>query len=643
MQKAELFCNEKEKVRGSLLSLVCAVLAIAVFGVYYPVLGHPFVRLDDMTYVTQNPHVTEGLSLANISWAFTSSHSANWHPVTWISHMLDVQLFGLNPHGHHLTNLLIHTASSVLLLVLLATITRSLWKSALVAALFALHPTHVESVAWVAERKDVLSAFFCFLTLLLYSQYVKSSRPVLYALALLSFLIGLMSKPMLVTLPVLMLLMDLWPLDRYRQEQGTGGFLALLKEKIPFFLCSLASSAITIYAQSKGGAVSELEVIPMAARVENALLSYVKYLWKTVWPTDLAVYYPLPSTFSLAQVSAAFLTLVLLSAFVIRARRSHPYVAVGWGWYLVTLLPVIGIIQVGDQSMADRYSYLPSIGLFIILTWGISDLFKGVRQKKVLLAIAAGAVILTSSFLTRQQVGYWSDDITLFRHALQVTSNNYFVHHALGLSLADRGDTDAAIDEVKESLRIYRNNADAHISLGILLAKKGMLDMAIAEFRTGVLINPKDAEGHKYLGSALFQTADTEGAIQEFRKAVELDPDSADAHVRLAAVFASKGDLATAVSEYQAALRINPSDQHLHNGLGITLAKQGNIDAAIQEFKNAIALDNNDAVSHNNLGFALASIGDFDGAIQEYQAALRINPDSPQVRQSLAEAMSKKR
>jgi tetratricopeptide (TPR) repeat protein len=453
-------------------------LIVIILSVYMQAGNHQFV-FDDEAYVTSNPHVASGLTKENIIWAFTSVHAANWHPITWLSHMADTQFYGLNPRGHHLTNVGIHAVNVLLLLFLLFRTTSALWQSAFVAALFALHPLHVESVAWVAERKDLLSALFCFLTLFFYSEYVMKQKATLYILALFSFMLGLMSKPMLVTLPLVMLLMDFWPLDRFRHTDRehifmhhSGRLRTLIKEKIPFFACSLCSSAVTIYAQHKGGAMVDLVVIPFHLRLENALSAYIKYIGKILWPCDLAVFYPFPLTIPLWQTLGSLFVLLLLSVAAIRARRRYPYFAVGWFWFLVTLLPVIGIIQVGMQSMADRYSYIPVIGLFIMVAWGAAELAKNVRQSQGLLALFAGAVLVVSTVLTSQQLGYWYDSISLYRHTLKVTTGSSLMHYNLGAALANNGDLDEAIREFQEAIRLDPDNFRAHKNLTRALVQR---------------------------------------------------------------------------------------------------------------------------------------------------------------------------
>ena len=588
---------------------VCLALLVITLGVYLQVAHHQFLSFDDQQYVTGNPHVSGGLTGENLLWAFTSVDAFNWHPVTWLSHMADAQFYGLNPGGHHLSSVVIHIVSSLLLLFLLLRCTGSLWQSSLVAALFALHPLHVESVAWVAERKDVLSAFFGFLTLLFYAEYAAKGKRGSYLLALFCFVLGLMSKPMLVTLPVVMLLLDYWPLERYRHNQDRHGLYSLIKEKVPFFACALFSMFITVYAQQKGGSVIGLSAIPLSLRSENALIAYVKYLGKILWPVNLAVYYPFPAAIALWQVIGSLSLLLLISAAALLARRRCPYLAVGWCWFLVTLLPVIGLIQVGRQSMADRYTYLPAIGIFMALAWGVPDLVKGWRYATGALALLGVAAVTVSAAVTWQQLGYWQDSITLYRHTLEVTADNYLINYNLGVDLAERGDLDAAIGNYRAALRIVPGYLEAHNNLGFALARKGELDAAVREYQATLSISPDDPKAHGNLANVLLQKGELDGAIREFR----------------------------------AANRINPGNFDTHNNLGVVLANKGELDAAIREYQAALGIQPDNADAHNNLGVALTRIGDLAAAILEYRAALRINPDNSDSRNNLQITLDQKR
>ena len=637
--------------RTTTRSIVLTYLAIAVItlAVYAQTGSHQFLLYDDDSYVTGNTHISTGLTGGNIIWAFTSVEEANWHPVTWLSHMTDVQLYGMDPRGHHLTSVVIHTISSLLLLCLLTRVSGSLWKSSFVAALFALHPMHVESVAWVAERKDVLSAFFWFSTLLLYSEYVVKGKPVLYALTLFCFILGLMSKPMLVTLPIVMLLMDLWPLERYRsqeQEQGVPQrpcrVIALVREKIPFFACALFSAVITIYAQYMGGATSNLVAVPILLRLENSLVAYVKYLILTLWPHDLAILYPMTDGLPLWQVIGSLFVVLSLSVVAIRVRVRRPSFTVGWFWFLVTLVPVIGLIQVGAQSMADRYSYIPSIGLFIMVAWGAPALTKELRHGKGILVLISGAIIITCAALSWQQLGYWRDSISLFRHTLKVTTNNSIANNNLGVALAKQGEHDAAIEQYHAALRLNPNYVRAHNNLGISLVKKGDLDQAIREYGEALRIDPNFADAHGNLGVALAQAGDLNAAMLQYREALQINPNFADAHSNMGLLLAGKGEVDAAIHEYQEAIRINPNYADPHSNLGLALADKGDLDAAIREYHEALRIDPDLADAHNNLGVALTK-SDMDRAIREFQTALRLNPTHQLAQNNLRHALALKR
>jgi protein O-mannosyl-transferase len=500
--------------------LLCLALAAIILVVYLPAGSHTFFILDENDHVTENPYVANGLTGAGIIWAFTSVAAFNWHPVTWLSHMTVAQFYGMDPGAHHLANVLIHTAASVVLFLLFLRVTGARWQSLFVAALFALHPLHVESVAWVAERKDVLSALFGFLTLLCYAQRVtKPSKPGPYSLPLVFFILGLMSKSMLVTLPLIMLLMDFWPLSRYRQDEQAAvkpqrftRLAQLIGEKIPFFALSLAAGLLAIYAQHKGGATKGLEAVPFALRLENALVAYAKYLFKTLWPVDLGVLYPIPASFALWQVAGSLIVVLSISAAVVRARHNRPYLLVGWFWFLVTLLPVIGLIQVGSQSMADRYTYIPGIGLFIMAAWGVTDLFACLPYRRVVLSLSAGMVIIALAALAHRQLGYWRDSLSILRHTLQVTRGNYLVNDMIGITLAKKGDLDAALLEFQAAVRINPNDPAVRRNLGVILAEKGDPDGAIRQFQAALRIQPGDVRTNELLTAAIEQKRGREKA-----------------------------------------------------------------------------------------------------------------------------------
>jgi len=513
--------------------VLCIALVVITLSLYIQVRNHEFISYDDGKYVSDNQHVARGLTANNIVWAFTTVYASNWHPITWLSHMADVHLYGMDPGGHHLTNVGIHSLSSLILLLLLFRVTGSLWQSSFVAAMFALHPLHVESVAWVAERKDVISTLFLFITLFLYSEYVVKRKLTLYILTLFSFVLGLMSKPMLVTLPIILLLMDYWPLGRYQHEKQERGLhqhsvrvVAFIKEKIPFFICSLLSGIITTYAQGKGGAIG---MIPFQQRIENALIAYLKYIFKALWPIDLAVLYPLSPSFPLWQVISSLLVLLLVSAAAIWFGRRYPYLAVGWFWFLITLIPVIGLIQVGVQSMADRYTYIPLIGIFIITAWGVSDLTRSLQYREVIISVIAGAIIISSAVLTHKQVGYWRDSVSLYQHAIQVTTGNYVMHGNLGDILHKNGNLDAAIQEYQKALSIRPDYIIARKNLGLAFLDKGNFDLALQEYQEAIQINPYDIDVLGNIGHALYKVGHLDSAIQVLEEVLRINPNHVQA------------------------------------------------------------------------------------------------------------------
>ncbi len=461
--------------RSRLLKLlICFILFLGTAGAYKAVSRHEFVRYDDGDYMTQNPPVASGLSLKSIEWAFTRFHSGNWHPLTWLSHMLDVQLWGLNAGGHHITNVLFHIANTVLVFFVFAHMTGSGWRSAFVAAIFAWHPLHVESVAWVSERKDVLSAFFWFLTIAAYLGYVSRPNVWRYLGVLGCYVAGLMSKPMVVTLPFVLLLLDYWPLQRAGLARGERGkWLLLVVEKIPFVVLAIASSVVTLLAQRKGGALIALDRLPFPVRLGNAFISYADYLLKAFWPVNLAVFYPMRDSLPSWHLAGAVLLLLAATTLAVTTARRVPFLIVGWLWFLGSLVPVIGIVQVGDQAMADRYMYIPLIGLSIIIAWGIPLLVGSAlpaKQARPALVGVSGAVLVACLALTTRQIKYWHDSLGLFQHALFVTKNNWFAHGNIAMSLGRSGDIGGAIAHYRELLRIKPASVEALNNLAWHLA-----------------------------------------------------------------------------------------------------------------------------------------------------------------------------
>lgn len=575
------------KTKHFLISLSLIIITLSVF---WPAFENDFIIYDDPQYVTDNDQVKDGLKLEGLAWAFTTFQASNWHPLTWLSHMLDVQLYGLNPSGHHRTSVIIHTINVVLLFLLLLRITGATWKSASVAILFAIHPLHVESVAWVAERKDILSTFFLILTLWAYVRYLDHPKMGRYLLLMLSFALGLMSKPMLVTLPFVLLLLDAWPLARLKFEKGKGSknsliIWRLIREKIPLFGLSVASSAITFLAQFKGGSVISLETVPLKIRFENSLVSYVHYLFKLIWPTDLAVYYPYPGySLSLWQIIGSGIFILLISFFSLVNYRQRPYLSVGWFWYLGTLVPVIGLIQLAQQGLADRYTYIPFIGLFIILAWGLPDALQGFRHRNFLLFTVTGIVILVLMARSWTHLKHWSNSITLFEHALQVTENNDLAHINLGIALENQGKIDEAIGHYISALRINPNHQLAHNNLG-------QLDDAIHHYSEALRLQPNYASAQFNMAIALSGQERIKEAISYYNDFLRNEPKNADAHFNLGLLLAQQDKFESSISHLKDVIKIKPDHAEAQWSLGLVFAKQGDLEKAA--FRLSKALENN--------------------------------------------------
>jgi tetratricopeptide (TPR) repeat protein len=574
---------------------------VLVIVLYWPALQHGFVNYDDDRYVTGNARVQNGLTFENIRWAFLNPVTDNWHPLTVLSHMLDCQFGGLNPWGHHLTSVLLQSANAALVFVLLSRLTGAVGRSLVVAALFAVHPLRVESVAWVAERKDVLSGLFGLLALIFYASYAQAQTAKAsgkeaggnhltfssaYWLALFWLALGLMSKPMLVTWPFVLLLLDYWPLGRFKP--GCAGRLVL--EKIPFFVLAAAVSVVTFRVQRQGAAVETIQNLPLAARGENALIAGCRYLGKTFWPTELAVLYPHPGHWPLGDVFLAAIFLAGLSGLLVGLCRQHPYLLMGWLWFIGTLVPVIGLVQVGLQSMADRYTYLPSLGILILTIWGADALTRHWRQQAMFLAAAATAAIICCMVLTRMQLQYWQDGETLFRHTLAVTENNYIAHYNLGVALDEKGRREEAIPEYRAILKIQPGYARAYVNLGADLDKTGQSEEAMSDYQEAVRLAPDNPFARNNLGIALFKQGRTDDAIKQFQEAVRLAPDDAGPRNGLAAALYTQGQHDEAVQQFQEALRLNPDFAEAHFNLACVLVERGQTGEAIKQFQEALRL-----------------------------------------------------
>ncbi len=557
--------------------LVSLALLLAVFIAFWPATWNNFLSWDDGVYVADNPHVREGLSVPGVVWAFTSlDYAANWHPLTWLSHMLDVTLFGLNPRGHHLISIGLHAGNTVLLFLVLRGMTGAMWRSALVAALFAVHPLRVESVAWVAERKDVLSTLFGLLATAAYGRYVRKRSLRHYFTVLGLFALGLLAKPMLVTLPCVFLLLDYWPLGRVRPlprsprtekggnttnspdlGRGRNEGLSLVLEKIPLFALAVVSAVIAWIAQSRGGGMEF--AVPFRDRLSNAIVAYVGYLWKTVWPVHLAAYYPHPEEGLPAwRVLAAVLFLTAVTALVLWQRRRRPYLVTGWFWYLGTLVPVIGLVQVGEQAMADRYTYMPLIGIIILAAWSVpASILVGPWQRHA--AIGAGALLLAGLMtLTWLQISHWRNDLALWEHAVAVTRGNWRAHNNLGAIYFRLGRDDEASDQYKEALRLQPGYAEAYNNLGVLSIKSGKLQEAQDYFRKAIQAKPEYEGAYSNLGWVFFRQGKLGEALEYFQEAVRRKADSAYAHFGVGRVLQRTGRLEEAMQEYRIVLRLNP-------------------------------------------------------------------------------------
>ena len=612
--------------------IICLLLVVATFAVYWQVLDNDFVAYDDDVYVTENIHVNKGVTFDSLTWAFTSSHSSNWHPLTWISHMIDCQLYGLSPKGHHLTNLLFHVANTLLLLLILVRMTGSLWQSSFVVALFAIHPLHVESVAWVSERKDVLSTFFMMLTLWAYILYVKKGNIRRYLLVVLFFVLGLMSKPMLVTLPFILLMLDFWPLGRFchiheswnvvtgQQTNKRLGILRLLWEKVPFFALAVVSSVVTFIVQERSGAVKLLEQYSIQTRIINAFVAYTEYMLNMIWPVELAVLYPHPgNSLSLWKGVVAGLALVLITILVIRKAWKIPYLAVGWLWYVITLIPVIGIVQVGAQAMADRYTYITLIGLFIIIAWGAKDLLSRWLYRKICLGTLAAIVLPVLIILTWKQVQYWENSNTLFKHTLKHTSNNYVIYNNQGIVLIEQGRTEEAIEHYLQALRSNPGYALAHNNLSNAYYESGMHKEAIGSYKQAIRINPDYAEAYLNLGNAYYESGMHKEAIDAFKHVIRINPDDAEAHNYLGVAYKDSGKYKEAIEAYKQSLRINPDDVQTHYNLGVAYGALGKYKEAAEAFQQAIEIDPDYAEAHYNLGYAYVLSNDRDSALEQYK------------------------
>ena len=569
--------------------LILLGLAVITFWIYAQVIGHHFVSLDDERYIVGNPIVNRGVTSAGVAWAFTTFYEANWHPLTWISHMIDSQFFGLNAGAHLLINALFHVANTLLVFWFLLRTTHARWPSAFVAALFALHPLHVESVAWASERKDTLSTFFGLLSLIAYVCYAEAPSVLRYASVAIALALGLMAKPMLVTWPFILLLLDYWPLGRWQTANSKAQRLIL--EKLPLLAIAAASCVITMFAQASAGAVRTFNDVSVATRLSNAVVAYAKYLLLTFWPHDLAVYYPSPATaIPVWQIIGAALLVIGITAFCLFEWKRRPYLIVGWLWFLGTLVPVIGLVQVGAQAMADRYFYIPSIGLFVALVFGLAEIARQRRVAPSFSAAIAGGILLVLATLTNAQIHYWNDSVSLFTHSLAVTADNVPIENSLGYALRKSGRLDEAGEHLEKALQIKPDDYESLLNLGLTRYKQGRFTEAAKHYQAGVHAHPDRAQAHDLLGMALAMQNQNEAALEEMRRASELAPQDPDIRNDFALALARLGRFAEAIDQFQQALRLNPNNAEAHANLGLSLLALGKPRESIPELQVALQL-----------------------------------------------------
>jgi tetratricopeptide (TPR) repeat protein len=615
--------------------IICIVLAVVTIVVYWQVNKFDFVNFDDNIYITDNTHLQSGITLAGIHWAFSTKHADLWNPLVWLSFMFDYQLFGLNAGGYHLTNLILHILSTLLLFRLFNHMTGEIWKSSFVAALFALHPLHVESVAWVSERKDVLSAFFWMLTLYLYVRYAGKPDMKRYLLVLFTFILALISKPMVVTLPVIMILLDYWPLGRFHfreTENKLKGItfgkdhLLLVLEKIPFMILSIAIIIITISGPDNPGKIQYL----LRFRVSNAFVSFITYLEKAFWPHDMAVFYNFPTQIPVWQVAGASLLIITVTIFVFITAKRFPSLFVGWFWYAITIAPVIGVIQLSNHPMADRYYYLPSIGIAVMLAWGVPVFIKNEKIRKKILFPAGITFLAMLSVLTWQQCSYWENTVSLFNHALQVTKNNYLAHNNLGVTLLNEGKIAEAICHYNKSINIKPDYINAYINLGNAYTKLGEHQKAFENFNKAITINPNylnNFNAYNKRGIAYAQQGKYTYAINDFNKAISLKSDYADAYYNRGVTYANMGQYQQAIDNYNESIILQPDYPFAYYNRGVAYTNKGQYQRAVDDYNKAIQLKPDYADAYYNRGISQYIMGRYQPAIEDFSQTIHLKED----------------
>ncbi|NOS70226.1 MAG: tetratricopeptide repeat protein [Verrucomicrobia bacterium] len=653
--------SSRVKSASHLGILINLLLLFLVIGVFYPSLQNGFVAFDDNVYVYENSQVRSGLTWGGVQWAFSTLDVGGlWHPLTWLSLMLDCELFGLQPGGHHLTGLLLHAINTVLLFVALRRLTSATWRSAVVAALFAVHPLHVETVAWISDRKDALGALFFMLSLIMYSRYVQVSgnvartseatgfqprttawRPMTsgcYWLVIFFFTCGLLSKPTVMILPAILLLLDCWPLQRL-ESAGQGmrfeAIRLLIVEKLPLLAVGLFCALIGIYGQKKFGMLQTTAQFPLVDRIPNSVISCFQYLVQMFWPAGLAAYYPYPRSFPILPQAGMAVAELAMSLVVLKAFWRRPYLAIGWFWYLVALFPVIGLVQIGSYARADRYTYLPLIGVFLLLAWGAYDLTKRWRFQTFILSVVAGIAILSCAVLARQQLAVWQNSETLFRHAVESVPENYVAHNNLGNALVRGGRLVEAKGHFLAALKIHPAFGAAHYNLANILTGEGDLAGALTHYNTAVESQPDYADARYNLGIILTKLGKPGDAVVQFREAARLKPNFVEAHHSLGGALVQLGRTAEGIVELIEAVRLKPDFAHARNDLGIALALSRNPSGAETNFAALTRLEPLNADAHYNLANSLSEQGKFKAAASEYAEVLRLNPQDQNARNKL--------
>lgn len=653
--------TKKNRLVPHVPGLIGCGLFFLTLWTFFSTIHNGFVNFDDPVFLYENPHVQSGLNFESIRWAFTNCEAGFWYPLTWLSHLMDFSLFGMSAGGHHFTSVLLHSINTVLLFLVLRRATGNVWPSAFVAALFGLHPLHVEPVAWAADRKDVLCTTFLFLTMWAYLRYAEQlAKPNLesgpsrssrfwYCLSLILFCLGLMSKTMIVTLPLVLLALDWWPLQRFSsvgkkeiKPERRSPLPRLVLEKLPFLALALPAIWLTLRAQSGANALPTTTEVPLTHRVANGILSCVRYMQQTVWPSNLAVHYPFPASFSLwTVVGCAGLLLAITIAAVICA-RARPYLSFGWAWYTVSLLPVIGLIQIAGHAHADRYAHLPTIGLYVMITWGAFDILHDFHRR-ILLSVIGGAILLIPCvILSRQQISYWRNSETLFRHAVAVTPDDEMAHNNLGSALSEKGDMDGAIAQWVEALRLFPDFAEAHCNLGSVLARKGQLADAIVQLKEGVRLSPNNPNAHFDLANALLKSGHADEAIVQYQRSLELMPDNPVGYLNLGHALCARGRIDEAIIALRAAVRLKPDNPEAENEFGMACGMQGRLEDATVHLRRALELNPNYAEAHCNLGIVLVNQNKVDEAIAHLRLALAGNPNYAEAHCNLGVALGKK-